>query len=107
MKNHRLPYAQRLRGVAAAASLALPTSVPAKRLKASTAALEAAVKVGADRSAIELLAAVRRDLHGLPVIDGPGYVRDLSAALQADGREAANRLAGMIRRNDPDPEWKP
>lgn len=101
MKNHHLPYAQRLRGVATAAALACPNDAKAKSLKTTAVALEATVRVGANRSTLQLIDRARRDVSAIQSFAEP----ELVDAFRDDAREALNRLAGMVRRNDPDPEY--
>lgn len=109
----RTPYAARLRGVAAAGAIYDPTDDLAKTLHRQARALEAAVRVGADvvtslligecRKTLTTMAAEARLLNAEPNperLDPSGQMLD---AVCLDARAALNRLAGMIRNNDPNP----
>lgn len=101
----RTPYATRLLGCCRAGVLAAPGVTQYDELARQARALEAAVKAGADRTALVLIAACR---DGLAAVESTLPPDDaLGAALAADGREALNRLANMIRVNDPDPSPPP
>lgn len=102
VQDHRLPYARRLNGIARAAVTLLPADDKAKALRVTASALEASVKVGADRTTMQLIGRARRQITAFASIEES----DLAEALRDDAREALNRLAGMIRRNDPDPNYE-
>jgi len=93
-------YAVRLRHLASSARLVDPGVKPYVALHDQARALEAAVRAEAPEMAGHLIGECRRTLAG---IRATSTGDPFEAAVVADGRAALNRLANMIRCNDPDP----
>lgn len=93
-------YAVKLRHIAASARIVDPGMKPYGALYDQGRALEAAVRAEAEdmpRLLIGRCRATLVELRATPTGD------EFEAAVVADGRAALNRLANLIRCNDPDP----
>lgn len=97
-------YSGRLAQIGRVAVTALPASEHAKMLRRESLALDAAVKAEAPEIVTVLIANCRRTIsriNAATLADDPDT--DLKGAIVIDGRAALNRLANMIRNNDPSP----
>ncbi len=93
-------YAVKIRQLAAAARIIDPGMKPYGELYDQGRALEAAVRGEAEEMTVLLIGRCRATLVALRATStGDPF----EAAVVADGRAALNRLANLIRCNDPDP----
>lgn len=100
MMQAQVRYATRVRQVAAAARIVDPGMKPYGELYDRARALESAVRGEAPEMTRLLIGRCRATLVELRATSTGD---EFEAAVVADGRAALNRLANLIRCNDPDP----